>query len=263
MKHCLWIALVCMMSCSSSRVAESSTQSAPVAVPGKLFATIFQEKAAEYRALCYQAYNVAMWRVDQYKKESGALPPAIMTDVDETVLSNATYQAQQTLAGKDYDPESWYAWTASGTADTVPGALQFLRYAAARGFAIFYVTNRKENERAGTLANLQKFDFPFAVNEHLLLRTSEASKKARKEQIMENYEVVLFVGDNLNDMSDAFENKNVAGRFAVTDAHRQLFGEKFIVLPNAVYGDWENAIYGHKHLTAAQKDSVLRQVFKR
>ena len=52
-------------------------------------------------------------------------------------------------------------------ADTLPGALSFLKYASSRGLEIFYVTNRTEKERNVTLKNLQKFNFPNSDNAHL------------------------------------------------------------------------------------------------
>lgn len=64
---------------------------------------------------------------------------------------------------------------------------------------------------------------------------------------------MLLIGDNLNDLSNAFERKSVAERLAEVDKARQMFGRKFIVLPNAMYGDWESAIYEYQRLTEAQK----------
>ena len=230
-----------------------------ITVYGKLFTTVFQQRAAEYRALCYQAYNIAKLRVDQLPAYPPKKPFAIMTDIDETVLSNAAYQAHQTLQGKDYDAQSWYQWTAKAEADTVPGALSFLKYASSKGIKIFYVTNREEVEREGTLKNLQKFHFPDAVNEHLFLKGEISSKEGRKQQILKNHQIVLLIGDNLNDLSNAFERKLPRDRMQVTDSMSQQFGRTLIVLPNAVYGDWENALYHYNHgLSTAQKDSILR-----
>lgn len=255
----LLFSLGIIVSCSAPKIATQIQPSNYITVKGKLFATVFQEKAAEYRALCYQAYNIARLRVDQFKNGQETLPPAIMTDIDETVLSNAAYQAQQTLKGQDYDADSWFEWTEKGEADTVPGALKFFQYAASKGFTVFYVTNRNENERQGTLKNLKAFGFPYATNENLLLREKESSKRGRKEQIMREYNIIMFVGDNLNDMSDAFEKKDPQSRFAVTDHNSSLFGDKYIILPNSVYGDWENSLYRFNHaLTPAQKDSILK-----
>lgn len=227
-------------------------------VNGKLFATVFQQRASEYRALCFQAYNIARLRIDQLPA-THAKPYAIMTDIDETVLSNAAYQAHQTLQGKDYEATSWHQWTSMAGADTVPGALSFLQYAASKGVQVFYVTNRNENEREGTLKNLQKFHFPDAQNDHLLLRTDSSSKESRKQQILTNHEIVLLIGDNLNDLSAAFEKKYPDDRMKVTDSLAQQFGKTLIVLPNPVYGDWENALYHYNNaLTPAQKDSILK-----
>ena len=45
----------------------------------------------------------------------------------------------------------------------------------------------------------------------------------------------------------------------VADKFAAEFGNRFIVLPNPVYGDWEFALYHYNHsLTPAQKDSVIR-----
>lgn len=237
----------------------TSTSSDNITVNGKLFTTVFQQRASEYRALCYQAYNIARLQIDQLPPFSGNKSYAIMTDIDETVLSNAAYQAHQTLQGKDYDADSWKQWTSMANADTVPGALSFLQYASSKGVRIFYVTNRDENEREGTLKNLQKFNFPDAANEHLFIRGEVSSKEGRRQQILRNHQIVMFIGDNLNDLSNAFEKKYPDDRMKVTDSLSQQFGKTMIVLPNAVYGDWENALYHYeKNITPVQKDSILR-----
>ncbi len=228
-------------------------------INGKLFATAYQQRAGEYRALCFQAYNIARLRVDENRHVKTEKPKAIMTDIDETILNNSPYQAHQLLQGKDYDATSWNEWTSKGVADTVPGALHFLQYASQNGIEIFYVTNRNENEREGTLKNLKKFNFPNADNEHLLLRTKESSKEARKQSIASTHTIVLLMGDNLNDLSNFFEKKNPDERMNEVNSFANEFGNRFIVLPNPVYGDWESSLYHYNYsLTPAQKDSVIK-----
>ncbi len=257
------ISLIFILFISACTIAPRLSVNVPssseyITVNGKLFTTVFQQRSAEYRALCYQAYNIARLQIDQLPP-SGKKPYAIMTDIDETVLSNAAYQAHQTLQGKDYDAPSWYQWTAMADADTVPGALSFLTYASSKGIKIFYVTNRDEVEREGTLKNLQKFHFPDAAHDHLFLKGEISSKESRKQQILLNHEIVLLIGDNLNDFSSAFEKKLPGDRMQVTDSLSHQFGKTLIVLPNAVYGDWENALYQYNsNLTPAQKDSILK-----
>ena len=150
-------------------VSNESVGSNSVGIDGKIFATAYIQKAAEYRALCFQAYNIARLRVEQIVNKNYSKPKALITDIDETVLDNSAYEAHQTLQGKDYEPASWAEWTAMANADTVPGALSFLKFASSKGIEIFYVTNRAEKEREVTLKNLKKFNFPNADNAHLLL----------------------------------------------------------------------------------------------
>jgi 5'-nucleotidase (lipoprotein e(P4) family) len=150
-----------------------------------------------------------------------------------------------------------------GEADTIPGALHFLNYASSSGIEIFYVTNRAESEREGTLKNLKKFNFPNADNEHLLLEQNGSSKRERKNSIAATHTIVMLMGDNMNDFSFLFEKKTSDERDKVADNFSTEFGNRFIVLPNPVYGDWESSLYHYNYsLSATQKDSVLRANLK-
>ena len=64
---------------------------------------------------------------------------------------------------------------------------------------------------------------------------------------------MLFVGDNLDDHSNVFERKSVADRFAEVDKAQELFGKQYIMLPNAMYGTWESAIYEYGRLSDTEK----------
>ena len=261
MKKFSVLVLLFSAACVSPRViiTNNISQADQMIVDGKLFTTAYQQRAAEYRALCYQAFNTARLRIDQLKSETTAKPKAIMTDIDETVLNNSPYQAHQVLQGKDFESASWNAWTARGVADTVPGALHFLQYASSLGIETFYVTNRDESERTGTLKNLKKFNFPNADNAHLMLKGKVSSKEERKQQILATHDIVLLMGDNLNDLSNLFERKDPDDRMKVADSFAAQFGNRLIVLPNPVYGDWESALYRYnRSLSSAQKDSVTR-----
>src|SRR6185312_12483240 len=174
---------------------------------GKAWAALYQHRAAEYRALCFQAYNIATMRVrDAVKKHSGK-PYAVITDIDETLLDNSPYDAQQAINNKDYDAKSWKQWTAKAVADTVPGAPAFFKYAASKGVKIFYITNRDEDERSATLKNLQRYGLPNANDAHLLLRKGSSSKESRRREVLEKYNIILLCGDNLPDFDALYDNK--------------------------------------------------------
>jgi 5'-nucleotidase (lipoprotein e(P4) family) len=230
---------------------------------GKLWSSLWQQKAAEYRALCFQAYNIAHFRVEQTQLQKFDKPLAIVTDIDETLLDNSPNSVHQALLGKDYEPAAWKEWTAMAKADTVPGAPSFLKYAATMGITVYYITNREESERAATLSNLQKYNFPNADNEHLILRQTTSSKEARRQEVAQTHHILLLLGDNLADFSVLFDKKTVGERLTNTNASAALFGKQFIIIPNANYGDWETSLYEYNYkLTPAQKEYIYKYNLK-
>jgi 5'-nucleotidase (lipoprotein e(P4) family) len=254
--------LALLLSCSNVKKTGSSAsgESGHLVLDGKLWSSLFQQRAAEYKALCLQAFNIARLRVDEaVSQNSQAKPLAVITDIDETFLDNSPNSVHQALLGKDYEQEAWSEWTAKGAADTLPGALAFFNYAASLHITVFYITNRDEKDRPGTLNNLKKFHFPFSDNEHLIVRQTESSKEERRQKVMSGYQVVLLLGDNLGDFSALFEKKTEAERAYNVNQLAGEFGKRFIVLPNANYGGWEEAIYENKRTwTLAQKDSIIK-----
>jgi 5'-nucleotidase (lipoprotein e(P4) family) len=226
---------------------------------------LFMQKAAEYRALSYQAFNLARMQLDAdfEKKNLKNLPKAerkraraVVVDVDETVLDNSPHQAFIVINQLPFTPDVWTQWVNQRKAKAIPGAAEFLTYASQKGVKVFYVTNRDVIHRQATIDNLKQTGFPDASDETVMVRTAESGKEARRQKIMEKYRIVLLIGDNLNDLSNVFERKSVADRFAEVDKTREMFGRKFIVLPNAMYGDWESAIYEYKRTSEAEKKKI-------
>jgi 5'-nucleotidase (lipoprotein e(P4) family) len=263
MKYFILITIAFIAACTPSKQTTITPLPNTMVVDGKIFTTLFQQKAAEYRALCYQAYNIARLRLDQALAVTHSKPIAIITDIDETVLDNSIYAAHQAVQGKDYDAASWMEFTTKGIADTVPGAYGFLQYAASKGVSVFYITNREQPERAGTLLNLRKFGLPYADEAHLLTKQGTSGKEARRQSVTASHEIILLLGDNLSDFSFLFDKKSTEDRFAATNGVSPEFGKKFIVLPNPVYGDWEAALFRYNYgLTPQQKDSVMKSLLK-
>ncbi|MBE9585287.1 5'-nucleotidase, lipoprotein e(P4) family [Mucilaginibacter sp. JRF] len=257
------IVALCTFLCACS-VYRQTVQTRSVANNGKAWASAWQQRAAEYKALCFQAYNSAHLHLDQAIKIPSTKPLAIVTDIDETVLDNSPYDAQRALNNLEYDTKTWKEWTAKAIADTVAGAPSFFKYAASKGITIFYITNRDEDERAATLKNLQRYGLPNADNAHLLLRTTSSSKESRRQQVLKTHNIILLCGDNLPDFDALYDNKPTEqNRDKATRKLTNQFGTKYIVLPNPSYGDWEGALYKFNYkLTPAEKDSVIRSVTK-
>lgn len=247
---------------SSKKTVADPLQSSSLVTDGKLYASAFMQTAAEYHALCRQAFNIARLRLDINLISRTAKPRAIITDIDETILDNSADEVHRDLLGKGFDPVEWNKWTAMAAADTIPGGLSFLNYAAAHGVEIFYITNRDEKDRVGTLQNLVKFNFPNADDAHLLVRENTSSKEARRQRVMSDHDIVLLLGDNLSDFSALFDKKPLDERLQNVKNIASEFGDRFIILPNPIYGDWENALYKNKVMTAAQKDSTVKASLK-
>ena len=248
----------------TAKAKAQNTEQLSIVNGGKIWALLYQQRAAEYKALCFQAYNTARLRLDEALKQKSKKPLAIITDIDETVLDNSPYDAARAANNKDFDLNGWKAWTAKGIADTVPGAPSFFKYAASKGVTVFYVTNRDEDEREGTTKNLKLYKLPDADKEHILLRQSVSSKEARRQEILKKYNVVLYCGDNLPDFDSAYDNVRASqeGRDTATERLKRYFGYRYIVIPNPGYGDFESAFFGSQKLNAVQKDSVLRAIIK-
>lgn len=223
----------------------------------KSYPVLFQQTAAEYRALCYQAFNLAHLRLQEIpKRKLRKKKLAIVTDLDETILDNSYSEAQLIKQGKEYSSQAWKQWTNRSAATALPGAVEFLQHAKQKGLSIFYISNRDTGEIASTLLNLQKLQLPDADTAHMLFLLNTSSKEARRQKVMSAYEIVMLLGDNLTDFTTAFEKKSIDIRKEEADKVKEEWGRKFIVLPNAIYGEWENALYDYeRNLTPAQKEA--------
>ncbi|MDQ6901765.1 MAG: 5'-nucleotidase, lipoprotein e(P4) family [Bacteroidota bacterium] len=264
MKKLPFIILLLTASCTvTPKLSTSKISNTNGVIDGKIFATAYMQNAAEYRALCFQAFNIAHKRIEEMPLAKTEKPRAIITDIDETILNNSAYEVHQTLQGKDYEGASWHQWALMENADTVPGSLTFLKFASSQGIEIFYVTNRGEKERDVTLKNLQKFNFPNADTAHLFPNINTSSKEVRRQFISSTHDVIMLMGDNLGDFSSLFDKKNKQERAENVNSVAAEFGDRFIVLPNPVYGDWETSLYHYDYsLTQAQKDSIVRASVK-
>jgi 5'-nucleotidase (lipoprotein e(P4) family) len=210
-------------------------------------AVLWFQRSAEYRALCYQAYNLAELRVKEYlahaDKEKEA---AVIFDIDETLLNNSPSEAINIIEGKPYSAERWKAWTDQASAEPIPGSLDFCHFLARNEIQVIYLSNRLNTEGTSTLQNLQKWNFPFADRNHLYLKGETSSKEFRRTMVEKQYNVIMLVGDNLSDFDQVFEDRAANFGYGAADSLRVEFGKKFILLPNPIYGDWAKPLTGDR-----------------
>lgn len=227
-----------------------------------IMALLWMQTAAEYKELCYQAYNLTKMQVDEALKnhKSGDKPLAIITDCDEAVIDNTAYDAGHTGYNDAYANDSWAKWVDAAKAGAMPGAKDLLQYLSSKGVEVFYVTNRDaKNGMQGTMKNLKDLGFPNLDDKHLLLQTDKGNKQPRFDAVAKDYNVVTYMGDNENDMPIGTYGVSLDQRNASADKNKDSFGTKFIALPNPSYGDWEPAIAsGYWGLSAQQKDAARK-----
>jgi 5'-nucleotidase (lipoprotein e(P4) family) len=257
--------LLVTLGCKTSQttVARADSPLRNIEGNGKIYAAVFQQRAAEYSALCQQAYNLASWQIDAALKQPHNKPLAIVSDIDETLLDNSPYAVTMAKKGQTYEQTSWLEWTSKADAKPMFGSQAFYNETAKKGVEIFYITNRSVKDKPGTIANLKKYGFPFADETHVIVRETVSSKEQRRQKVAETHEIVLLLGDNLSDFSMAFDEKSEAGRQQSVSDNASAFGKRFIVLPNTGYGDWESAIFDYDYKrTQAQKDSIYLSKLK-
>jgi 5'-nucleotidase (lipoprotein e(P4) family) len=215
--------------------------SEPLNDEGALMAVLYHQVAAEYQALCYQAYNLAADQLLRLKEDEHDKPLAVIMDVDETVLSNSKYNALEVIRAREY-PKEFYQWIEEMNSEPIAGALQFSQMADSLGITIFYVTNRRDHKQAATIGNLKKYGFPQAEPDQVLCKTKKSSKEGRRLQVMADYEVLLLIGDNLIDFAEGFAGDTIEERAQAVENQADLFGRRYIVLPNTMHGFWQKLI---------------------
>lgn len=254
----------------------------PVRTHENLNATLWVQTAAEYAATTRSLYTMGqhlidvaiedtLWSADPQQQRAGGygrLPAAIVMDVDETVLDNSAYQARLVADDTVYARASWNAWVEQMEAPPVPGAVEFVKHARARGVVVFYVTNRTAELEAATQANLVAYGFDtehHMAGDLLLMRGERpewdtSDKEPRRAFVRENYRVILYVGDNLGDFVSG-EDTDLEARKTLVAPYEKLWGRRWLMLPNPTYGSWEGALYDFDY--ALPIDSVRAMKLRR
>jgi len=264
------LATVVLGACTSTPVAQDAppaiapTTAAAPATPAddNLNAVLWVQRSAEYQAAAETLYRAATARLDAALKDptwdalvpeeranaARGLPPAVVMDIDETVLDNSPYQARLVRDGAEYNEVTWDAWVR----EPVPGVVEFARAAQAKGITLIYISNRAEHLIEPTLANLRAVGLPVKDDSVFLgLGTfvpdceQEGSEKLCRRQFAgRSYRVLMQFGDQLGDFAQILANTPEA-RAELQARHRGWFGERWWMLPNPTYGSWEPALFNN------------------
>ena len=235
-----------------------------------LDATLWVQTAAEYEAASRSVYEAASRRLAaaltdpsrtaalEQQGSFAELLPAVIVDVDETVLDNSPYQARLLIEGQVYDSDSWASWVDEASAEAVPGALGFTTAATNLGITVFYLTNRRSSQEEATRRNLERLGFPMRDDIDVILTRGErpewtGAKSSRRQAVASKHRVLMIVGDDLNDFLDV-AGRTVSERSELADLYADYWGDRWWMLPGPTYGSWERALWDFDYeLDAAER----------
>ena len=234
-------AALLLPACAGPATGTPASAAAPqggAAIPVQL-AIRWTRTAAEHRAAFRQTYA---WSEARVEARAADLKPerwAVILDADETVLDNSAYQLRRADQGLGYTPESWTAWVMEEAAPALPGAVAFTDRVRTLGGRVAIVTNRKDHECDATRRNLEAVG---VKADAVLCRTGEGAKDRRFRMVQEGttpaglppLEVVAWVGDNIGDFPGGTQEAGA------DEAFLSEFGTRYFVLPNPMYGSWED-----------------------
>jgi 5'-nucleotidase (lipoprotein e(P4) family) len=242
----LALPLLASIACAPSRGTVSTTSPAPTmgvaASPDTIPASVRWFRAsAERRAIYLQSYRLAATALERRAAGLPAGSWAVILDADETVLDNSPYQQELAIRRTTFDAATWNAWVRRGAAIALPGAPEFTRRAHELGGRVVIVTNRDKSQCAATRANLQRMGI---AADAVLCKTdpSNSFKDVRFDAVaagtapspLPPLRILMWVGDNIQDFPRLRQDMRTA-----SDSAFASFGDRFIVLPNPMYGSWE------------------------
>lgn len=249
---------------TNDEVQEALKQKQQYQAETETMGLLWMRTSAEYRALAYQGYNVAMNAVKMAVTDPShqRKPLAIVLDADETVVDNTKLMGESIANGNGrFDAPWWRQAVHQGKAQAMPGAVEFLNEVHKQGVEIFYVSNRYAPVNLDvTIQNFKELGFPSVDKDHVLLFEKDSDKQPRFDMIAKKYYVVVYMGDNAGDFPIGTKGKTLAERNAIIDAHKEDFGTTFVVFPNPAYGSWVSALAkGYQNLSPEEQKQVNNQ----
>jgi 5'-nucleotidase (lipoprotein e(P4) family) len=233
-----WLVLTAMLvaGCRSAMPAPPNSAAEPPELPLEIH---WVRNSAEYQAIFEQSYRLAGDIIERRAEGRTAGTWAVAVDADETLISNSQ-QSKERALGKDGPfEEVWHRWVIRREAPALPGAKGFLERVRGLGGVIAVVTNRREHHCDATQDNLDSLGIPYDV---ILCRTDTGDKRPRWRSVEQGttgadlppLEILMWVGDNIRDFPDLDQELRLESPGDYSD-----FGERFFILPNPLYGSWE------------------------
>ncbi|WP_338805812.1 HAD family acid phosphatase [Pseudomonas chlororaphis] len=199
-------------------------------------------------------------------RKLAGLPPAVIVDIDETLLDNIPLNARDIRHNQTYSYDRWNLWVEQAKAQALPGAVAFLQAARQRGVKAYYLTNREHSQVQATVDNLRLRGFPVESSEQVLAAGTPVGhceqagygKNCRRQWVASQARVLLLAGDSIGDFVQAEHNTLDAQRRAV-EPYLGWLGQRWFLLPNPTYGNWYSAPYGDQEDLPMERKRQLKQ----
>ena len=224
-----------------------------------IYLQTYRDAQARLLAALYDRHWDALGKGDRTTPLKG-LKPAVILDIDETVLDNSPFAARMVQGNHEYNEADWAAWCREESARALPGAVEFTRFAAKHGVEVIYISNRARDLNQATLANLRKAGFPVSGPQSFLglgtvvegCEQAGSEKGCRRQLVAQHYRVLMQFGDQIGDFVDVLANTADGRRQAVAD-YLPWIGTRWFVLPNPTYGSWEPALFNNDWSAAPEQ----------
>jgi acid phosphatase len=230
-----------------------------------LNSTLWMQTSSEYKATSIQTYNMAKINIDIALNDTdwtaaleqtgnySVLPPAVIMDIDETILDNSKYQAKSVIEGAEFNPQTWDDWVSLKNAPAIPGAVDFISFMKEKNVEVIFITNRecKPREDGSTLCpqeqdtidNLAKVGITGVKPDNILLKKKQSNwsseKKSRREAIVTKFRILMLFGDDLGDfLPNVKKNITPHQRDDLVHQNKSNWGRKWYLLSNPTYGSW-------------------------
>ena len=273
--HVIPVVLLLLVACASAPTPAPLPALAPISHdPQQDLGLLWVKHAAEYKAIATQVYRSAEAALPGYINDTswsampgqtGAenLPPAVILDVDETVVSNVDFQLtfERPFANHKLDE-----WSSNYESLPITGVKSFVDAARTQGVTVFFVTNRPCEfiegnndpcpQKGTTIDDI--IEVGIAVEPEYVMLSGERpdwdrEKLVRRELIAGTHRVIMLIGDDYGDFVPCARKKVIApctapatrkSRATALQTYDKYWGAGWYILPNPMHGSWTSFISG-------------------
>jgi len=132
--------------------------------------------------------------------------PAIVFDIDETLLSNFSYMDEMDFS---YQTAQWNAWIDKGVSPPLESVRDLYRYARGKGLAVLLISQRTQMQRMQTENNLRQAGYEdwteLVLKEAGSQQTAAAFKSENRKRLAQaGYNILVNIGDQDSDLQGGY-----------------------------------------------------------